>query len=291
MNEDSVKESTLSDEIMEQVVARIGGTVVKADGITLPTSLVEEVRPEEEKEASGEDAKVLEVTFPDFLHDSVVPLLKYLDGKRERYALSKESEFYIKLIRNRTKLKRAVVVKREWDSATALARERAATLSIECAAVKVTLQEREAQLREKKTKCEVLQLNLAKESGRCTELEETCGGLCKSNENAQKVTMNLITRLEKSRKAYDEAVKRSERLITTAEKQEKNYSKELAKLEARRAEDLEKAEMRSQESQRRMEKTKQAYHRLQEESTDELKLRLKKCLNGFAMWRLQTVSG
>ncbi|OAE22965.1 hypothetical protein AXG93_1384s1010 [Marchantia polymorpha subsp. ruderalis] len=340
MNEDLEKESTLSEEILEQVVARIGGTVVEADGITLPTSPVEEVRPEEEKKASGEDAKVLEVTFPDFLQDSVVPLLKYLDGKRERYVVSKEPGFYVQLIRNRTKLKRAVAVKREWDSATALARERAATLSTECAAVKATLQEREAQLREKETECEVLQLNLAKESGRCTELEETCGGLRKSNENAQKVTVDLIARLEKSREAYDEAVKRSERLITTAEKREKNYIEELAKLEARRAEEvriaeelrgkiaeaktaeedlrskileiagkssevecrlkvesdcrrlreqLGKAEMRSQESQRRMEKAEEAYRQLREESTDELKLHLEKCLNGFALWGLQTV--
>ncbi|OAE27645.1 hypothetical protein AXG93_3337s1070 [Marchantia polymorpha subsp. ruderalis] len=197
MNEDVEKEFTLSEEILEQVVARIGATVVEADGITLPTSPVEEVRPEEEKRASGEDAK--------------------------------EPRFYVQLIRNKTKLKRAVAVKREWDSATALAWEQATTLSTECAAVNATLQEREAQLREKKTKCEVLQLNLAKESGRCTELEETCGGLRKSNENAQKVTVDLIARLEKSREAYDEAVKRSERLITTAEKREKNYIEELAR--------------------------------------------------------------
>ncbi|OAE23652.1 hypothetical protein AXG93_2079s1000 [Marchantia polymorpha subsp. ruderalis] len=79
--------------------------------------------------------------------DSVVLLLKYLDGKREKYAVSKEVGFYVEMIRNRTQLKRAV--KRKWDSATELARERTANLATECAAVKVTLQEREAQLREK----------------------------------------------------------------------------------------------------------------------------------------------
>ncbi|OAE20971.1 hypothetical protein AXG93_267s1000 [Marchantia polymorpha subsp. ruderalis] len=44
------------------------------------------------------------------------------------------------------KKKEGLAVKREWDSATALAREQAATLTTECAAVKATLQEREAQL-------------------------------------------------------------------------------------------------------------------------------------------------
>ncbi|OAE26640.1 hypothetical protein AXG93_793s1000 [Marchantia polymorpha subsp. ruderalis] len=173
MNEDLEKEFTLSEEILEQVVARVGGTVVEAEGISLPTSPVKEVRTEGEK-TSGEDVKTLEITFPEFLQDSVVPLLKYLDGKRGKYAVSKEPGFYVQMIRNRTKLKRAVAVKREWDSATALARERAATLSTE--------------------------------------------------------------------EAYEAASKRSERLITAAEKREKMHVEELAKLEARRAEEARIAE-------------------------------------------------
>ncbi|OAE23048.1 hypothetical protein AXG93_4537s1000 [Marchantia polymorpha subsp. ruderalis] len=76
MNEDLEKEFTLSEEIMEQIVARVKGMVVEAESITLPTSPVEAVRPEEVKKTSGEDVKTLEVTFPEFLQDSVVPLLK-----------------------------------------------------------------------------------------------------------------------------------------------------------------------------------------------------------------------
>ncbi|OAE30335.1 hypothetical protein AXG93_4201s1360 [Marchantia polymorpha subsp. ruderalis] len=170
--------------------------------------------------------------------DSVVPLLKYLDGKREKYAISKEVGVYVEMIRNRMQLKKAFAVKREWNSATELAREQAAILAIECAAVKVTLQERESQLREKEIECEVLQLNMEKESGRCAELEETYGGLRRSNENGQKMTVYLLARMEKSSEAYDEAVKRSERLITTVERQEKNHVEELAKLEVRRAEEV-----------------------------------------------------
>ncbi|OAE22649.1 hypothetical protein AXG93_328s1010 [Marchantia polymorpha subsp. ruderalis] len=56
-------------------------------------------------------------------------------------------------------------------------------------------------------------------------------------------------------------------------------------------EELGKAEMRSEESQRRMEKAEEAYRQLREESTDELKLRLEKCLNGFAMWGLDSHIG
>lgn len=208
----------------------------------LPSSLTKEVRPVEETKTSQEEPKELVVSFFNFLQDSVVPLLKYLDGKREKYAISKEVGFNVEMIRNRTQLKRAFAVKREWNFATDLARERAAILATECAAVKMTFQEREVQLREKEIECKVLQLNLEKESGRCAELEETCGGLRKSNENGQKMTMDLLTRLKKSREAYEEAIKRSEQLITTVERREKNHVEELAKMEARRAEEVRIAE-------------------------------------------------
>ncbi|OAE22286.1 hypothetical protein AXG93_3674s1000 [Marchantia polymorpha subsp. ruderalis] len=216
------------------------------------------------------------------------------------------------------------------------------------------------------------------ESGRCADLEEICGGLRKSNENGQKMTADLLTRLEKSREAYEETVKRSKRLITSAEKREKKHFEELATLEARRAEEvriaeelrgkiaeaktaeedlrskileiegkceaefrraeelsasltegvrkheeelanwakkltdcesartsevecklkvelecrwlweqLGKEDMRLQESQRRMEKAEEAYRQLRGETTDELKLCLEKCMNGFVMWGLQ----
>ncbi|OAE19010.1 hypothetical protein AXG93_2839s1050 [Marchantia polymorpha subsp. ruderalis] len=74
------------------------------------------------------------------------------------------------------------------------------------------------------------------------DLEETCGGLRISNENVQKVTVDLLARLEKFREAYDEAVKRSEQLIVTAEKRERNHVEEVAKLKTRRAEELRIAE-------------------------------------------------
>lgn len=108
----------------------------------------------------------------------------------------------------------------------------------ECVAAKAALNMREDQLREKEIECKVLQLNLAKESGRCAELEETCGGLRISNKNGQKMTVDLLARLEKSREAYDAAVQRSERLIKTAERQEKKYVEELVKVEAQRAEEV-----------------------------------------------------
>lgn len=54
-------------------------------------------------------------------------------------------------------------------------------------------------------------------------------------------------------------------------------------------EQLGKAAMRSEESQRRMEKSEAAYRHLRDETTDELRLRVEKCLRRFAMWGLQSV--
>ncbi|OAE18862.1 hypothetical protein AXG93_4606s1040 [Marchantia polymorpha subsp. ruderalis] len=58
MNEDLEKEFTLSEEILEQVVTRVGGTVMEAEDITLPTSPVEEMRPEEGEKTSGKDEQL-----------------------------------------------------------------------------------------------------------------------------------------------------------------------------------------------------------------------------------------
>ncbi|OAE22113.1 hypothetical protein AXG93_1175s1230 [Marchantia polymorpha subsp. ruderalis] len=137
------------------------------------------------------------------------------------------------------------------------------------------------------------------------ELEEVCSSLRVTNENAQKMTMDLCGRLEKSKEVYEAAVKHAERLITTAGKWEQMHAEELARLKRvspknfggrlhrrRRqkkgvAEQLGKAAMRSEESRRRMEKLEAAYRHLRDETTDELRLRVEKRLRRFAMPTLQ----
>ncbi|OAE24619.1 hypothetical protein AXG93_3338s1000 [Marchantia polymorpha subsp. ruderalis] len=81
-----MKEITLSKAILEQIVAEVGGTMRdQVEELGLPP-LEKEVR----MKTSGEEVKTLEITFPDFLLDSVVPLLKYLDGKKENRVRSSE---------------------------------------------------------------------------------------------------------------------------------------------------------------------------------------------------------
>ncbi|OAE30426.1 hypothetical protein AXG93_3483s1180 [Marchantia polymorpha subsp. ruderalis] len=228
-NEELVKELTLSEAILEQIVADVEVTVGDILEIPEPPPPKEEVRSEVATKTSKEEPKALEIVFPDILQDSIVPFLKYLDTKSGKFTVKRESRSYVELIWNMTKLKRAVAVKREWDFATAMAKERAASLAAECAAAKATLQEQEDRLRTKEMECEVLRLNLVKEFNRCAELEQACSSLRATNENAQKVTVHLCGRLEKSKEAYEATVQRAERLIAASGKQEQLHANELAK--------------------------------------------------------------
>ncbi|OAE25836.1 hypothetical protein AXG93_2145s1350 [Marchantia polymorpha subsp. ruderalis] len=130
-----------------------------------------------------------------------------------------------------------MVVKRERDSVTAMAKERVASLTAECAITRATLQEQEDRLRAKEMKCEVLRLNLIKEFELRATLEQDCSSLRTANENVQK--MKLVT-------------------------------------------------MQLEETQARVEKEETAHQQLRDETTDELRLRVERCLCGFAMWELQT---
>lgn len=162
----------MSEEILVQVVAKVGGTMVKSLEIPLPQPPEEAVRSKVEEKAS-EEPKKLVVTFLHFLQDNVVSLLKYLYGKRKKYVVSKEVGFYVKLMRNRTRIKRAVVVKRKWEAATAKAIERVVSLSSQCATMKFTLQEQEDHHWAKEVECEVLLLNLAKKKCKAKAVRRT----------------------------------------------------------------------------------------------------------------------
>lgn len=123
-----------------------------------------------------------------------------------------------------------------------MAKERAASLTAECAAAKAILQEQEDRLCAKEMECKVLRLNLVKESDHCEELERACSSLRVTNENVQKMTVDLCGRLEKSKEAYEAIVQRAERLITAAGKQEQMHADELAKAEEQRAKEARIAE-------------------------------------------------
>lgn len=129
-SEELAKELTLNETILEQIVAQVGGTVGNIVDILEPPPPEEVVRPKVATKTLEERSQAMEIAFPDFLQDSVVSSLKYLNTKREKHTVRRESGSYVELIKNRMKLKRAVAVKREWGTATAMAKERAASLLV-----------------------------------------------------------------------------------------------------------------------------------------------------------------
>ncbi|OAE18469.1 hypothetical protein AXG93_3603s1000 [Marchantia polymorpha subsp. ruderalis] len=158
----------LHEDPTEKNVEPLGErTATSSQGVQLSEMFAGVVRYEAKKRSLEEEPKELIVAFPDFLHDSVISLLKYLDGKQEKNVISKKARFYVELVKNRTHIKRATTVKtaeemkRECAEAITKVVERVASLTSKCATMTVSLQEREEPLRAKDMECEVFRLNLA----------------------------------------------------------------------------------------------------------------------------------
>ncbi|OAE21954.1 hypothetical protein AXG93_242s1380 [Marchantia polymorpha subsp. ruderalis] len=264
-SEELIKELTLSDKILEHIVAQVGGKVVDAPNSALPSSPTGEVRTAEETRTSQEELKELVVFFPDFLQDSVVPLLKYLDGKREKYAMSKEEsgrcgetcDGLCKSDKNGQKM----------------------TVDLLTRAQEVCIaEELRGKIAEAKTAEEDLRRKVSEIEGKCEaefrRAEELSASLTEGVRKHEEELANWAKKLTdcESAKTLEVECKLKVELVC------RRLRKQLGK-----------ADMKSQESHRRMEKAKETYHHLRNETTDGLKLRLEKCLNGFAMWGLQTV--
>lgn len=77
-SEEIVKDLTLNEEILEQVVAQVEETVVDIPKVPSPPT-EKEVRPEAGKKVVKEESRGSIVSSSDFLQYSVTSLLKYLD--------------------------------------------------------------------------------------------------------------------------------------------------------------------------------------------------------------------
>ncbi|OAE32873.1 hypothetical protein AXG93_3052s1030 [Marchantia polymorpha subsp. ruderalis] len=82
------------------------------------------------KEHLAEEPKTAEFSLADLMSDRIVSLIKYLDGKMAKYPEPESVGSYVELVRRKTKAK---VV------ATAKVAERVASLTSECATMRVTL--------------------------------------------------------------------------------------------------------------------------------------------------------
>lgn len=215
-SEEHANELTLSEEIQEHKVEQIGGTVVESLEISLPQVSLGMMKPKAKKRSSEAEPKELAVAFPNFLHESVVSLLKYLDGKREKYAVSAEARFYVEMLRNRTHSKRAATVK--------IAKE----MTRECAAVTASLKVCEEQLRAKYMECEVLWLNLAKEKELCEDKELRIKDLRREIATMKTKRMELRARIVAQTEAHTKEMQRANKLMASLAEQTKKHKAELA---------------------------------------------------------------
>lgn len=169
--------------------------------------------------------KVAGPSLADFLNDQLAPLVKYLDNKMPKYRVAFPSmDSYVELVRTGTKAKVAV---------NTGATERMNILTVECAAVKVTLQEREDQLRVKEMECEDLRRELNAERSLRAEKEKDCEDLRDEVRAIQEVKRKLRAGLEESRGKFEVEFQRAEKLTECLATQERLAAAKIAIWEER----------------------------------------------------------
>ncbi|OAE35114.1 hypothetical protein AXG93_672s1000 [Marchantia polymorpha subsp. ruderalis] len=127
-------------------------------------------------------------------------LLQYLDRKQEKYAEGRTNESYVEIVRNRTRIKVAVMA--------------------EVAAKECRSQPTEA-------KYQALQKRLYEEVEKRRKAEQVSNGLCEDVERAKCASVDLLKRLEAYRTAYDAESLKVDELLGAAKKKKPDYQTEL----------------------------------------------------------------
>lgn len=123
-------------------------------------------------------------------------MLKYLNEKREKYAVSAEAGFYVEMLRNRIRSKRAALVKIAEDVAR------------ECAAATTSLKVQEEQDME----CKVLRLNLTKKKELRAEEELRTEDLRQEIATMRIGRLDIRGRILAQTKAHNEELQRANKL-------------------------------------------------------------------------------
>ncbi|OAE33889.1 hypothetical protein AXG93_3037s1120 [Marchantia polymorpha subsp. ruderalis] len=223
-----------SKAIMTKEVPPVRDKVSSAD-IRMKAPLERPVEVLAVSSDTKEDSMAVEKVAERVVEDVVLPLLRYLNPKRGKYAETTTNESYVELVRNRTQAKVAA-------TSVAAAKER--------------------QTQETEAKYEVLRKRLVEEVEKWRYSEKTCEGFREDIENVKCVTVDL-RRLEASRIAYNAKSRRFDELTVASEKKEHEHAAELAEkmkdqaeCEAARISDLELIEkLESQCSELRSQRT------------------------------------
>lgn len=118
----------------------------------------------------------------DMPSEHVISLLRYLDGKLEKYVGPSIVGSYMKLVRSRMRTK--------MTASTEIAKK-VESLIIKCAEVRTTLLQKEKRLRESKSECAKLQKSLTAEKELRKSSEKICESLLSDIETTRKSTVNL----------------------------------------------------------------------------------------------------
>ncbi|OAE30919.1 hypothetical protein AXG93_1640s1020 [Marchantia polymorpha subsp. ruderalis] len=211
--------STTDEDTKEEVNLWTAG--VGTSGIHNEDPIEEDVEPSEQRTATTSQGSGAHWWYPEIPLpqasagvDSVVPLLKYLDGKQENYAISKKVGFYVKLVKNKTHIKRAATLKT------------AEEMKKECA--EATAKEREEHLQAKLMECEVLWLNLVKEKELRAKDELRTKDLWWAMAAMKTERMELHGRIEARTKAHNKELQRANELMASLVERMKKHEVELA---------------------------------------------------------------
>ncbi|OAE27978.1 hypothetical protein AXG93_1062s1100 [Marchantia polymorpha subsp. ruderalis] len=207
MSLDTEEDPMALEEVAAKAVEDVAATESEPQKVTSPRTSTDTIILEKGKEPSAEETQSATLGAIDVLSVQVLPLLQYLDRKREKYAEGNPSESYVEIVRNWTRAKRE--------------------LALEFAAKERRSQSTEA-------KYQALQRKLTAEVERRRKAEQAGDSLCEDVERAKcasvrhLVRQNLMKRLEACRTAYDAESSEVDELQAAAEEAKREYQAELA---------------------------------------------------------------
>ncbi|OAE33887.1 hypothetical protein AXG93_3037s1100 [Marchantia polymorpha subsp. ruderalis] len=215
----------------------------------------------------------------------VLLLLQYLDRKREKYADGCINESYVEIVRNRTRTKVLV-------------------------AAEVAAKERKSQPTE--ASYQALRKRLVEEVEKRIQSEQVGEGLREDVERANCASVDLLSKPEACRTAYDAESLKVDKLSIAAKKKEQEYQIELAvrakkliEYESAQISDLELiekleaqcGELRTQRSQAeeklcdveaKLTEAEWKNRELLEETRHVLIARVERCLRGYVLWQIKS---
>ncbi|OAE31002.1 hypothetical protein AXG93_1502s1020 [Marchantia polymorpha subsp. ruderalis] len=196
----NTEEDTVAlEEVAAKTVEDVGEAECGPHKMASPQTSSATVILEKGEDPSAEESQSQAPSAANMLCVQVLPLLQYLDRKREKYAEASTTESYVEIIRNRKRIKVA-------------------------AAAEVAAKERKSHPTE--ARYQTLQKRLAEEVEKQRYSEKVYEGLREDVERTKCATVDLLKRLEACRTAYDAESLRVDELTATAEK-EQEYETEL----------------------------------------------------------------